>query len=187
MKLAIIVGLGVIAVSLAVWLICRPKKIEETRNPERPEESSNPQTDNSDDNSSVTASVGPKSDDPPVIPYEENARNKRKECRECVTLCVEVLGLIGLSIYAYITYGMWTEAKQQTIATQIAAKAAESAAKTAQGQLSEMQAEQRAWISITKDSGVESLVLSIASTTNWTPNSKSRCRTRGVIQRFLSL
>ncbi len=157
MKLAIIVGLGVIAVSLAIWLICRPKKIEETRNPVGPEESSNPQTDNSDDNSSVAASVEPKSNDPPAIPHKENARNKRKECRECVTLCVEVLGLIGLSIYAYITYGMWTEVRQQTIATQIAAKAAESAAKTAQGQLSEMQAEQRAWISITKDSGVESL------------------------------
>jgi hypothetical protein len=114
MKLAVRVGIGVIVVGLSIWLLCRSKKREEVRHSERPEEEPQPQTHDGAEDGAITALAKAESEYLPPIPDEEETRKKRKECFQCITLCVEVLGLIGLGAYAYITYQMWGEMQIQT-------------------------------------------------------------------------
>jgi hypothetical protein len=157
LKIALIVGIAAVIVGLGIWLTCRPKKFQEYWNPHSPKKRSKSerQTGQQDIPGSVAVEAEPNHS--PSVTNEKESREQRKECRECVTLCIEVLGLLGLSAYAYISYQMWGEMGKQSGAAKEAADAADSAAKIAQGQLTEMQAEQRAWISLTKDSGITSI------------------------------
>jgi hypothetical protein len=145
LKTALVGGIVIAVIIVGIYLICRPKKIEKIRDAIDPETAAEAKTE-APPNGSMKADVIKTKEHPPSVTDEKHARKNRKECRECITLCIEVLGLLGLFVYASLTYKMWSEAKQQTIATQTAAKAAESAAKAAQDQLTEMQSEQRPWV-----------------------------------------
>jgi len=97
--------------------------------------------DNTDDERAKSQNKGlnavpPKPDSPPAPPKEKHPRKKCRSRLDIARFVVEVLGLIGLVIYAVLTYFMYCETKK-------AANAADSAAKTAANQL---ELAERPWV-----------------------------------------
>jgi hypothetical protein len=128
-KTLVVIGLALVAIAFAIRLICyRTKRGEEILDSEHQVNPSNPKANAAEREGSDVAIEHTEPHNFPTVTKKEDARNKLKECRECATLCVEVLALIGLAIYAFLTYF-------STIATQTAANAAKSAADTASAQL----------------------------------------------------
>jgi len=127
MKLAAILGIIVVAVGLGIWLICRPKKRAEIRHSEHPQEKPETTTSNSADNGPAAAAVKPGPENSNPITDKEEARENRKECRECITLFVGTIGMFGVLWYVYLTNQMWGEMKQQTIIQRVTGINAERA------------------------------------------------------------
>jgi len=80
--------------------------------------------------------VPPKPNPPPAPPQEKHSGKKCRNRLDIARFVVEVLGLIGLVVYAVLTYFMYCETKK-------AANAAESASKTADMSL---KVAERAWL-----------------------------------------
>jgi hypothetical protein len=102
---AALVGLS----ALVLWLICGPKHTK------RAPKSHGQACDRQAARPEITTAQLRQPDSDPGMDENDETRRKLKDCRECWTLGIEILGLLGLVTYAFITYGMWQEAQKQTV------------------------------------------------------------------------
>ena len=109
---ALLIATGVVALAaMVIWSICGPKR----SNGVQRQEQARPDRQASKDSRNETQTPATTSEGHPSVSECEDARKKFRECRECWTLAIEVVGLLGLSAYAYITFQLWQEAQKQTV------------------------------------------------------------------------
>src|SRR5579864_7817660 len=107
---AFFIAFGIVALSaLIIWSVCGPKRSYGAQ------EQVQTETDRQASNNSSDEARSPASVSRPSMGEGERARHKLKDCRDCWTFGIEILGVLGLSAYAYITYQMWQEAQTQTV------------------------------------------------------------------------
>jgi hypothetical protein len=107
--------------------------------------------------------VPPKPDSPPAPPKEKYSRKKCRNCLDIARFVVEVFGLVGLIVYAVLTYFMYCENRD-------AADAAKSAAKTAGKQLDAFKNTERAilYMDATWDSSTQKITYTLKNIGNGT-------------------
>jgi hypothetical protein len=59
-------------------------------------------------------SIPPKTNPPPAPPYKKNSCKKCRKCLDVARFVIELLALIGLAIYAGLTWKIWREMQRQT-------------------------------------------------------------------------
>ena len=92
------------------------------------------------------------------------ARNKchepckaKKHWLDYATFAVEILGLVGLAVYAFLTYGIWCANKKSADAAKTAAEAAVLqvgiAGRSLDATVTQFKLDQRAWVAVTSVEG----------------------------------
>lgn len=110
--IAVLIGAAAVAFIAISVLLCRPRR---TQSSQRFNTQANASTDAQSPHSNAPEAPVPEPQSPQSTNHQQWTAEQRKDCRECVTVCIEGAALLGLSIYACFTYGLWTEAHKQTV------------------------------------------------------------------------